>query len=47
VRSWPTWGCEVSRFPWSYSENETCYVIEGHVIVTPDGEDNCVVLCPC
>lgn len=37
VRSWPTWGCEVSKFPWSYSENETCYVLQGRVIVTPDG----------
>ena len=18
VRSWPTWGCEASKFPWSY-----------------------------
>jgi hypothetical protein len=38
VSSWPTWGCEASKFPWSYSENETCYVLEGRVIVTPDGE---------
>jgi len=38
VKSWPTWGCEASTFPWSYSENETCYVLEGRVIVTPDGE---------
>eukprot|EP00878_Enallax_costatus_P030338 GHUV01033027.1.p2 GENE.GHUV01033027.1~~GHUV01033027.1.p2 ORF type:complete len:110 (+),score=14.01 GHUV01033027.1:64-393(+) len=37
VRSWPTWGCEVSKFPWSYSENETCYVLKGRVFVTPDG----------
>jgi len=37
VRRWPTWGCGVSKFPWSYSENETCYVLEGRVIVTPDG----------
>lgn len=38
VQSWPTWGCEASKFPWSYSENETCYVLEGRVTVTPDGE---------
>lgn len=35
---WPTWGCGVSKFPWSYGENETCYVLEGRVVVTPDGE---------
>lgn len=38
MSAWPTWGCEASKFPWSYSENETCYVLEGRVIVTPDGE---------
>lgn len=38
VFSWPTWGCGVSKFPWSYAENETCYVLEGRVTVTPDGE---------
>ncbi|PNW88076.1 hypothetical protein CHLRE_01g013150v5 [Chlamydomonas reinhardtii] len=37
VRSWPTWGCGVSKFPWTYQENETCYVLEGDVIVTPNG----------
>jgi hypothetical protein len=37
VARWPTWGCGVSKFPWSYAENETCYVLQGHVLVTPDG----------
>lgn len=36
VKRWPTLGAEVSRFPWTYGEAETCYVIEGEVIVTPD-----------
>lgn len=35
--NWPTWGCGVSKFPWSYSERETCLVLEGEVTVTPDG----------
>lgn len=35
-KSWPTWGCEASEFPWSYGSSETCYVIEGEAIVTPD-----------
>ena len=37
VMSWPTWGCGVSTFPWSYDEQETCLLLEGDVTVTPDG----------
>jgi uncharacterized cupin superfamily protein len=37
VRGWPTWTAEVSTFPWSYDEPETCYFLEGEVVVTPDG----------
>ncbi len=37
VRGWPTWGAEVSTFPWTYDEPETCFFLEGDVIVTPDG----------
>jgi len=36
VLSWPTWGCGVSSFPWSYDEQETCLLLEGDVTVTPD-----------
>jgi hypothetical protein len=37
VPRWPTWGCAASKFPWSYAENEACYVLQGRVLVTPDG----------
>lgn len=37
VKSWPIWTKEVSTFPWSYDEPETCYFLEGDVVVTPDG----------
>jgi uncharacterized cupin superfamily protein len=37
VRNWPIWSCEASRFPWTYDSRETCYLLEGEVIVTPDG----------
>ena len=37
VRDWPTWSAEVSTFPWTYDEPETCYFLEGDVLVTPDG----------
>merc|ERR1712216_495871 len=33
---WPTWGCGVSKFPWSYDSSETCLILEGEVTVTPD-----------
>lgn len=39
VRSWPVWTKEESEFPWEYDEKETCYILEGDVIVTPDGGD--------
>ncbi|MFH1810740.1 MAG: cupin domain-containing protein [Pseudomonadota bacterium] len=39
VRAWPIWTKEVSTFPWTYDEAETCYFLEGEVIVTPDGEE--------
>ena len=35
VLDWPTWGCPVSQFPWSYSETEICYLIRGKVMITP------------
>lgn len=37
VFGWPVWTKEVSRFPWRYDEPETCYFLEGEVMVTPDG----------
>jgi len=37
VTDWPIWEKEVSSFPWTYDSNETCYLLEGEVIVTPDG----------
>jgi uncharacterized protein len=37
VHDWPTWSCEVSEFPWTYDDRETCYLLEGEVVVTPDG----------
>lgn len=37
VYNWPIWEKEVSEFPWTYDDQETCYILEGRVIVTPDG----------
>lgn len=33
VFHWPVWEKEVSRFPWTYSETEEFYIIEGTVII--------------
>ncbi|ALP54438.1 cupin [Candidatus Tenderia electrophaga] len=37
VYEWPVWEKEISSFPWTYDASETCYFLEGDVIVTPDG----------
>ncbi|KAM7477295.1 hypothetical protein LguiB_024538 [Lonicera macranthoides] len=42
VRSWPKWGCPPSKFPWTYSAKETCYLLKGKVKVYPDGSEEAV-----
>jgi uncharacterized protein len=37
VFSWPIWTKETSGFPWVYDSAETCYFLEGDVVVTPEG----------
>jgi uncharacterized cupin superfamily protein len=37
VEKWSTWSKEISVFPWYFDEQETIYMVEGEVIVTPDG----------
>jgi uncharacterized cupin superfamily protein len=37
VRDWPIWEKEVSEFPWSYDQEETCFILAGDVVVTPRG----------
>ncbi len=36
VHSWPLWEKEISTFPWTYTEQERCYLLHGEVVVTPD-----------
>ncbi|MDX1353172.1 MAG: cupin domain-containing protein [Thiomicrorhabdus sp.] len=39
VYNWPIWEKEASSFPWTYDMQETCYILQGKVTVTPqDGE---------
>ncbi|AFY78657.1 putative enzyme of the cupin superfamily [Pleurocapsa sp. PCC 7327] len=37
VFDWSIWTKEVSEFSWTYDVEETCYFLEGDVVVTPDG----------
>ncbi|MTJ30806.1 cupin domain-containing protein [Aphanizomenon sp. UHCC 0183] len=37
VFNWPIWEKEISKFSWTYDDQETCYFLEGNVVVTPDG----------
>ncbi len=37
VYDWPIWTKDVSTFPWTYDQQETCYLLEGDVTVTPEG----------
>ncbi len=37
ISRWPIWTKEISEFPWTYDESETCYFLEGEVVVTPVG----------
>ena len=39
VTDWSIWTKEASEFPWSYDTQETCYFLEGDVVVTPEGGD--------
>ncbi len=36
IKNWPIWTCEASSFDWAYDDQETCFLLEGEVTVTPD-----------
>ena len=38
VSKWPIWTKEISEFPWEYDVQETCYFLNGEVIVTPENQ---------
>lgn len=37
VEQWPIWEHGIAEFPWTYSEQETCFILEGAATITPDG----------
>lgn len=36
VFTWGIWEKEITEFPWTYHGEETCYILQGEVVVTPD-----------
>ncbi|NQU34268.1 MAG: cupin domain-containing protein [Bacteroidetes bacterium] len=36
ILTWPIWEKEISRFSWTYSENEQCYIIDGEFTIETD-----------
>mgnify|MGYP001579186608 CR=1 FL=1 len=36
ITKWPIWTKEASTFDWEYDEPETCYFLEGKVMVKTD-----------
>jgi uncharacterized protein len=39
VSAWDIWTKEISEFEWHYDQIETCYFLEGEVVVTPAGDE--------
>lgn len=37
VSDWEIWEKAVFAFPWHYDATETCYFLQGDVVVTPEG----------
>lgn len=36
VDDWPVWTKGISEFDWEYDQQETCYVVEGSAVITPE-----------
>ena len=39
VFNWPIWDHHPATFGWGYGGTETCYILEGRVVVTPEDGD--------
>ncbi len=39
INSWSPWECVPSTFDWEYSDDETCYILEGKVKVKTSAGD--------
>ncbi len=38
VTGWSVWTKEIATFDWTYDSRETCYIVEGSVIVEANGK---------
>ncbi|SFK50695.1 cupin domain-containing protein [Methylophaga sulfidovorans] len=38
VSGWEIWDCPVTEFRLDFDETEKAYILEGEIVVTPDGE---------
>ena len=36
VFSWPIWSCGVSKFSWTYDQKESCFILEGQILIITD-----------
>ena len=39
VSDWEIWDCPVSEFRLDFDETEKAYILEGEIVVTPDGKE--------
>ena len=44
IFQWPIWEKEISKFPWTYEAEETCYLLSGKVIVTPENGESVTII---
>jgi uncharacterized cupin superfamily protein len=43
VEYWPIWQKEISTFPWTYEQDEACYILAGEVTVTCDSGEQFLI----
>ena len=46
VANWEIWEKEVSEFPIDFDETETAYILEGEILVTPEGGEAGIRILP-
>jgi uncharacterized protein len=39
ARMWDTWSKTPSQFPWTYEDQETCFILEGRATVQAEGQE--------
>ena len=44
IKNWPIWTCEVSSFDWTYTDKETCLLLESEVQATPNSGESVSII---